>query len=99
MTIRAWLVRLAVLLCMPSLAAAVTLTLPSRSVGPGQILTIPIALSGQGAAIAGLQFDLEWDIGLQVQIATGKDLVGADKILYSQPLADRRLRILIVGFN
>jgi uncharacterized protein (TIGR03437 family) len=100
MATRASLLKLALWLCLPKLAgAAVSLAIPNQVVGPGQILATAVSLSSQGAAVGGLQFDLEWDGGLQVQIVTGSSLAKAGKQLYSHSLADRRLRILIVGFD
>jgi uncharacterized protein (TIGR03437 family) len=53
----------------------------------------------QGAAIAGTQFDLEWDAGLTVQVIAGDQVRSANKNLFTGSLSSRSIRCLIVGIN
>ena len=78
---------------------AAEISIPGSAVTTGQLIATTATLATEGAQIAGLQFDLEWDAGLSVQIVAGSGLASSGKLLYSAQLAPRSTRILIVGFN
>jgi uncharacterized protein (TIGR03437 family) len=78
---------------------AALLSLPSQFANTGQLLASAVTLSTDGSQISGVQFDLAWDQGLDVQIATGSEMRNAVKLIYSAPLATRSMRVLIVGMN
>ena len=82
-----------------SFGGAALLSIPSQSANTGQLLASAVTLSTDGAQISGVQFDLAWDQGLDVQIATGSEMRNAVKLIYSAPLATRSMRVLIVGMN
>src|SRR4051812_15690173 len=65
------------------LSAGAVLSVPSQSASAGQLLATAVTLSTEGAQISGLQFDLEWDPALELQIASGQELIHSDKLLYS----------------
>jgi hypothetical protein len=77
-------------------ANAAGVVIPSQMAAAGQMIATTVTLSTEGAQLSGLQFDLEWDAGLDVQIAVGSGLANSGKQLYSAQLAPRSTRILIV---
>lgn len=78
---------------------AAVLSIPSQPAAPGQLLASSVALAAESAPISGVQFDLDWDEGLDLQIATGSAMRNAGKLIYTAPLAGRGMRVLIVGVN
>jgi len=82
-----------------SLGGAAVLSIPGRSANAGQLVASSVTFSAEGSQVSSVQFDLEWDEGLEVQFATGAELLRSGKLIYSAPLAPRRMRILIVGMN
>ena len=85
------------LLGWPGNAAEVTI--PSQAGTAGQLIATTATLATEGAQISGLQFDLEWDAGLDVQIVVGRGVADSGKLLYSAQLAPRSTRVLIVGLD
>ena len=81
------------------LCNAAVLSIPSRSANAGQLVASSVTFSAEGSQISGVQFDLEWEEGLEVQIAAGAQLLNSGKLIYSVPLVPRRVRILIAGMN
>jgi uncharacterized protein (TIGR03437 family) len=79
--------------------SAALLSIPSQSANTGQALLSSVTLATEGAQLSAAQFDLEWDDGLDLQIASGSEVQNAGKQIYAAPLAARRLRVLIVGMN
>jgi len=76
--------------------------LPSISdhpASPGQLLASSVTLSSEGTHLSALQFDLQWEEGLDLQVATGSAGRDAGKLVYSTPLTAHGLRIVIVGMN
>jgi uncharacterized protein (TIGR03437 family) len=84
---------------LSSLGSGAALSIPSQPANAGQLIASSVTFSTEGAAISGLQFDLEWEEGLEVQVATGNQLRNAVKSIYTAPLTARSLRVLIVGMN
>lgn len=78
---------------------AAVLSIPSQSAASGQLLASSIALAAEGSSISGVQFDLDWDEGLELQIATGSELRNAGKLIYTAPLGGHGMRVLIIGVN
>ncbi len=87
------------LLLLGSSGSAAEISIPTQVATTGQLIATSATLSTEGAQISGLQFDLEWDPGLGVQIVTGRGLANSRKILYSAQLAARTMRVLIVGLD
>jgi uncharacterized protein (TIGR03437 family) len=58
-----------------------------------------VSLSIEGATISSLQFDLEWDAGLGVQMAVGSGLTPSGKLLYTTQLTARSVRFLMSGVD
>ncbi|MCU1336777.1 MAG: hypothetical protein JWO19_2358 [Bryobacterales bacterium] len=79
--------------------SAAEVSIPSQVATASQLIATTATLSTEGAQISGLQFDLEWDAGLNVQIVVGRGVVNSGKLLYSAQLAPRSLRVLIVGLD
>ena len=75
------------------------LSIPSQPAGSGQLLASSVALAAEGSPISGVQFDLDWDEGLDLQIATGSAMRNAGKLIYTAPLTGRGIRVVIVGVN
>jgi uncharacterized protein (TIGR03437 family) len=86
-------------LCLCSSAFPATLSIPNQTAYPSQTLVAPVVLATGGAAIAGIQFDLQWDPSLAVQIASGITLGQSSKALYVASLSPATVRCLIVGMN
>ncbi len=91
--------RIGFLLLFYSCGFAATLSISNQTANPGETVATSVLLTTGGAAIAGIQFDLQWDPGLHIQVASGSALGQAYKILYTAPLSPRILRCLMVGFN
>ena len=80
-------------------AYSAMLVAPSQSGNPGQTATAPFSFSSEGAAISGVQFDLEWDQALDVKVVLGGQARQSSKILYTAAFAPRVLRCLVIGMN
>jgi uncharacterized protein (TIGR03437 family) len=78
-------------------AQAAEVSIPNLLATPGQWIATTVKFSKEAAQISALQFDLEWDAGLAVQIAAGRDLANAGKVLYAAGSGTRTIRILIAG--
>jgi hypothetical protein len=92
---RYWIQLLFLLTGFPARAAEVSI--PNLAATSGQWIATTVTSSKEDAQISGLQFDLEWDAGLAVQIAAGRDLANAGKVLYSAERGTRTIRVLIAG--
>jgi len=79
--------------------SAAEVSIPSQVATAGQLIATSATLSTESAQISGLQFDLEWDAGLNVQIVVGRGLASSGKLLYSLQLAPRSTRVLMTGLN
>ncbi len=75
-----------------------SLSIATQTASPGGSVVTSVSLSGGGKDISGLQFDLQWDNGLSVQVAGGPQLGNAYKVLYTAS-GTQTLRCMIVGFN
>ncbi len=84
---------------VPGYAQILSPSPSSQTASPGQTFTVSLSLMSQGAAIAGTQFDLEWDAGLTVQVIAGDQVRSANKNLFTGSLSSRSIRCLIVGIN
>jgi hypothetical protein len=80
-----------------SLAQAAEFSIPSLMATPGQWLATTVTFAKEDAQISGVQFDLEWDPGLGVQIAAGRDLANFRKLVYSAERGASGIRVLIAG--
>jgi uncharacterized protein (TIGR03437 family) len=94
--------RIAILL----LALAATFTSPGHCAGlsipdqvsnAGDIIMAGISLVSGGDAVSALQFDLEWDPALTLQITLGPQIGASRKLLYTAPLSAHSMRVLIAG--
>ncbi len=81
-------------------AVSSQISLSNQSAAPGSSILFPVTFASEGAAISGIQFDLEYD-GSTMSFATtlGDSLRQSGKNMYSADLASSRKRILIVGTN
>jgi uncharacterized protein (TIGR03437 family) len=80
-------------------ASAALISIPDRSANAGQLIASAVNFSGEGSQVSSVQFDLEWDDGLDLQIAAGLELLSSGKLIYSTAIAPRRTRVLIAGVN
>ncbi|HUB82479.1 MAG TPA: cohesin domain-containing protein [Bryobacteraceae bacterium] len=92
-----WVVAVSWLACPTAFSA--TLSVGNLTANPGQTVTAPVVLGSGGAAIAGIQFDLQWDPGISIDVAPGGTLGESDKALYIAVRGARALRCLMVGMN
>ena len=92
---RAWLLPVLLLVGLPCCAAEISV--PNLTATPGQLLATAVTLSTEGALMGGIQFDLEWDANVGVQLAVGHEVVHSGKFLYTAQLTANSIRILIVG--
>jgi uncharacterized protein (TIGR03437 family) len=76
-----------------------TLSIANQMANPGQTVAAPVTLAAGGQAIAAVQFDLQWDQTLAVQVAPGIAPGQAFKVLYTASGASGGMRCLIVGVN
>ena len=49
--------------------SAALLSISDQSASPGQLLASSVTLSTEGAHLSALQFDLQWEEGLDLQVA------------------------------
>ena len=82
-----------------SLGSAALLSIPTLAANNGHFLATSVSLSTEGSQISGLQFDLQWEEGLEVQIAGGTGLGSNGKLLYAVPVGTRHLRVLLAGLS
>jgi uncharacterized protein (TIGR03437 family) len=95
---------LRVLLASAVLAAcphsfSATLSIANQTANQGQTAVAPVQFAAGGDAIAALQFDLQWDPGLAVQVGPGLSASQGYKVLYPASPAPGVLRCLIIGAN
>ena len=76
-----------------------TLSIANQAANQGQTAVTPILFAAGGQTIAALQFDLQWDPVLAVQVAPGIIAGQGFKVLYPATPAPGVLRCLIVGAN
>jgi uncharacterized protein (TIGR03437 family) len=76
-----------------------TLSIANQAANQGQTAVTPILFAAGGQTIAALQFDLQWDPVLAVQVAPGIIAGQGFKVLYPATPAPGVLRCLIVGVN
>ncbi len=80
-------------------ATGAALSIPNQLAGPGQMIRTAVSLASEGRAVSGIQFDIEWDQGIDAQAAVGRLVGESSKILYSALPADHAIRYLIAGIN
>ncbi len=95
--VRAWLAA-AVLIACPC-AFPATLSIANQAANQGQTVVAPVLFAGGGDTVAALQFDLQWDPMLGVQVAPGITAGQGFKVLYPATQAPGVLRCLILGVN
>jgi uncharacterized protein (TIGR03437 family) len=92
------LVAAAVFIACPC-AIPATLSIANQTANQGQTAVAPILFAAGGKTIAALQFDLQWDPVLAIQVAPGITAGQGFKVLYSATPAPGVLRCVIVGAN
>ena len=75
------------------------LFIPDQLASPGQTIQASLSLSSEGSSVSAVQFDIEWDSGIDVQITVGLPIRESTKILYSSSPAQRVVRCLFAGTN
>lgn len=89
-----------VLLAFALVGSAAELSIGSAVLSADKPATLNVTLASGGAALAGVQFDIEYDArALDVTVQAGPAATDAGKTLQSAPLQAGRRRIIIVGFN
>jgi uncharacterized protein (TIGR03437 family) len=97
LNVRVLLAAVFIIACPCGFPAA--LSIANQTANPGQTVAAPILLAAGGQAIAAVQFDLQWDQALAVQVAPGIAPGQAFKILYTASAVPGGMRCLIVGVN
>ncbi len=75
------------------------LSAPGQTLNPGQTVVISLSLASAGQTIAALQFDIAWDLPLNLQITAGNQLQPASKTPYVVSLGPQSVRCLVTGIN
>jgi hypothetical protein len=80
---------------------AAELSIPTEvSHSKGSVMNVSVGYSGQGAAVAALQFDLQYDRSvLNITATAGGATTGAGKSLSTHVLPNGQTRFLIAGLN
>jgi uncharacterized protein (TIGR03437 family) len=76
-----------------------TLSIADLTANQGQTVATPIQFTSDGQTIAALQFDLQWNPMLGVQVAPGITSGQGFKVFYPATQAPGVLRCLVVGAN
>ena len=97
LNVRAWLAAVALIACPCAFPA--TLSIANQTANQGQTVVAPILFAAGGDTIAALQFDLQWDPMIAVQVAPGITAGQGFKVFYPATQAPGVLRCLIVGAN
>lgn len=91
---------LAILLALAAAGNAAELSVGSAAATAGQPATLNVTLASRGAALTGLQFDLEYDAtALDVSAAAGPAATDAGKGLQSAMVKPGKQRVLVFGLN
>ena len=72
---------------------------PDQVVARGQAAAVPLLFSAEGQRVSAVQFDLAWDVGVDVKLVFGDRLRSSSKAIYTAQLASRSLRCIIAGGN
>lgn len=92
--------RVVVVLCLlASRGRGATLTLPDTVAAPGQTFVAAISLATEGQPVGGVQFDIDSGAGLAFGLLPGAQIGASAKVLYTAPLPNHALRVVIVGMN
>jgi uncharacterized protein (TIGR03437 family) len=78
---------------------AAVISTADQSAAPGQTVVASVTFSAEGQRVSGLQFDIEWDVALDVKVAIGDRLRTPSKLLYAAALGPRAARCLLGGMN
>jgi uncharacterized protein (TIGR03437 family) len=74
-----------------------TLSAPAQTAAPGQTIVVGISFSAGGRTISGVQFDLQPAAPVALRVLPGAQLGASAKLIYTNELPNRVLRVLIVG--
>src|SRR5262245_24550532 len=85
------------ILASASPANGAVLSIANQSAAAGQSIPVPVIFSSAGDRLSGVQFDLTWDSGIDIQVAFGQDLPATGKLIYARRIATNSIRVLIVG--
>src|SRR5215467_8752688 len=91
------LVLSAAILASPTRAAVFSIA--GASGVTGQSILSSVTFSAQASPVSALQFDLEWDPLLAIQIVPGSTIGGSGKLLYTAARSSNSLRVLIAEMN
>jgi uncharacterized protein (TIGR03437 family) len=75
------------------------LSLANQTANSGQTVVASVLLAAEGQAVAGIQFDIQWDQTLAVQVGPAIAPGQSFKVLYTSSPTPGVLRCLIVGAN
>ena len=90
---------LTLFLTLPSFAQTARLLISDQTLNPGQTVVAPLSIASAGQTIAAIQFDLQWESPLTVQLIPGEQLRAAAKIPYTASPTFQTLRCLVAGMN
>ena len=91
-------------LCVIALAAvalahASSLTVSSLTGSSADTVMLSVSLSSAGQSLSAVQFDLNWDTTLDVNVAIGDQVGASSKALYTALVQPRDLRCIVSGVN
>ena len=75
------------------------ISIPDQTLNPGQTVIASLTLSSAGQSIAAVQFDLQWQSPVNLQITAGDQILAAVKQPSVASTASQTLRCLVSGMN
>jgi hypothetical protein len=94
-----WIVAASATVLVSSLGAA-ELSIPTQVAHGGSVVSVSVGYRAQGADVADLEFDLEYDpSALTITAEVGSAAASAGKFLAMNVLSSGHIRFLIVGLN
>jgi uncharacterized protein (TIGR03437 family) len=86
-------------LATPLFGQLAQLSAPAQALAPGQVAVASLSLATSGQAIAAIQFDLQWDLPLGLQITAGDQVRAVSKIPSAASPGSRTVRLLVAGMD
>lgn len=88
-----------VALAAAALAHAASLSVSSLTGSSADTVMLSVSLSSAGQPLSAVQFDLNWDPTIDVNVAIGDQVGASSKALYTALLQPRDLRCIVAGIN
>lgn len=88
-----------VALAAVALAHGSSLSVSSLTGSSADTVMLSVSLSSEGQSLSAVQFDLNWDATLDVNVAIGDQVGASSKALYTALVQPRNLRCIVAGVN